>query len=70
MYVNRCRPGVKGRVRQVYLRQYQNQHDQGQQVHQDEQTRRWYRPASHDTEGNTNFSRVKPHESATVYEDG
>jgi len=55
---------MKSGVRQVHFRQHEDQHDKKQQG-QNEQTRRFYRPASHDMEGSTELSGVKPHERAT-----
>jgi len=66
MYVNRRRVPMKGCVRQIYLRQDQDQHYQQQQAHQHKQGRRFYGPTPHGTEGNTIFNGVKPHESARL----
>jgi len=65
MQINRSCAPLKRRIREIHLRQNLDQHDQTQQAHQDRQTRPAYRPALHGTEGNTIFSSVKPHESAT-----
>ena len=53
MDVNWSRASMKGRVRQVHLRQHQDQRDQDEPGQQNEQTRRIDRPAFHGTDGNT-----------------
>jgi hypothetical protein len=65
MDVHRSRAAMKGRIRQVHLREHEDQRDQDKPGQQNEQTRRADRPAFHGTDGNTNSGRVKPHESAT-----
>jgi hypothetical protein len=55
---------MKSGVRQVHVRQHQDQHEQKQHAHQNRQARRTYRPTLHGTEGNTDFRDVKPHERA------
>jgi hypothetical protein len=56
---------MKGGVRQVHLRQHQDEGAKQQQRHQKEQTQRLYLPAFHGTKDNTILDSTKPHESAT-----
>jgi hypothetical protein len=60
MYVDWSRTSMKGRIRQIDLRQHQDQKDKKQQRKQNEQPRRVYRPAIHGTEGTTDFRGVNP----------
>jgi hypothetical protein len=55
---------MKGRIRQVHLRQHEDQRDKHKPGQQNKQTRRIDCPASHGTEGSTKSRGVKPHESA------
>jgi hypothetical protein len=50
MYINRRRAAMKSGIWQVHVRQHQNQHKKKQQGHQNEQARRFYRPAPHGAE--------------------
>jgi len=47
MHVNWCGAAIKGRIRQIYLRQDENQCNKKQQGHKDEQTQRLDRPSFH-----------------------
>ena len=64
MDVNRGRPTMKSRIRQVDFRQNQDHDDKEEQTHEHEPRPRAYRPAFHGTDANTNFNRIKPHKSA------
>ncbi len=59
MYVNRCRTLMKGCIRQIHFRQYQDQHNEKQQAHQHQQGRRFYGPTPHASERTTKFDAVK-----------
>ena len=68
MHVDWSRTSMKGRIRQIDLRQHQDQKDKKQQRQQNEQPRRVNRPAIHGTEVNTDFRGVNPTKVPCDYE--